>query len=233
MKTNVCIATILLLGAALVVAQSQDKPKTTWDMMKPGSMIKFRQTEEVQMPGEPMKKKRSAENTWTLKEIAATAMIFDVDVHVSFVNAEGAEETVEPMKNEMRLQNSTLSQEAVLDKGVDKSEPNAPKQERGEENITVAGKSIKCNFVKTYREMPDRKVSVSIWTSEEVPGFKVKEITTQESGDSPENTGRLQMTWELLEYKIEKLDPKEAEKNKGDGKSGDGKSGDSKGGSGK
>ncbi len=52
---------------------------------------------------------------------------------------------------------------------------------KGEEELEVGGKKVKCTWVETEMDAAGSKITVKTWTSDEVPGGTVKSITKGES----------------------------------------------------
>lgn len=55
---------------------------------------------------------------------------------------------------------------------------------KGDEELDVAGKKVKCKWVETEYEMNGKKTTTKSWTSDEVPGGVVKSVTKNEDMES-------------------------------------------------
>jgi len=75
------------------------------------------------------------------------------------------------------------------------SAPSAPPLKSGTETLTVAGKSLACKWTEVENEASGTKAVVKAWTSDEVPGFLVKSVTTTKGG------ANTQTTTEVVNYK--------------------------------
>jgi hypothetical protein len=75
------------------------------------------------------------------------------------------------------------------------STPNA-NVKSGTETLTIAGKSLNCKWTETESEAGGNKTVAKVWTSEEVPGFVVKMVT------STKGTMSSEMVSEVTDFKV-------------------------------
>lgn len=139
-----------LVAALLVSLSAQDKENPEfqyWADHKPGSWVKLKMEMEAQG------QKIVATSHHTLLEIGKDKAVVEQKTKVAVGGAEQPEE---------------VEKEEIL---KDKDKDPVKIEKEGEEEITVAGKKLKCRWIEgTQSEM--RKVK--FWLSKEVPGGVVK-----------------------------------------------------------
>ncbi len=159
-----------LVVAALVLGvlwQDVENPTyKSWSKFKAGSSVTLRADNVTNGI------KSEAEIVYTLKSI---------DADEAVVTMTGST-TVQGTKTEMTP--SDAHHPAKIQKGEPAKD--AAKPEQGDEVIEVAGKKLKCHWVKVVHESNGLKTTTKTWTSDAVPGgtAKIESVTD----------GRMKMT---------------------------------------
>jgi hypothetical protein len=142
------MATVVLLSLLL---QEIDNPTYKhWSKFKPGSSVTLKATNDTNGM------KSGAVIVYTLKSC---------DAKEAVVTMTGST-TVGDTKTDMPASDGKHAAK------VKKVEPakDAPKPEEGDEEIEVAGKKLKCHWVKSVSENNGMKTTSKVWTSDAVPG---------------------------------------------------------------
>ena len=156
---------ILLALAALLAQETRDNPQYEyWKDCKPGSWIKVRM--EMTQGGQKME----MTITYTLTELTAEKALVE---QKGVMKAAGQER---PMNR---------SEEIPA-----KKEKLAPFEKKGEEEIEVAGKKLKCQILLVSEQSGDgnAKVKTRMWLSKEIPGGMAKGDFTPEGAEKPAGT---------------------------------------------
>lgn len=163
---------ILVLAACLAAPQAKDNPQYEyWAGCKEGSWVKNRM--EMENQGQ----KIEYESTTRLLEVTAEKAVVE-----TFVRVKAADKTIDqpPRKSEIK------AKEAQQGKTL---------AER-EEEITVAGKALKCRYFEVETEPAEKKprMTIKAWMSKEIPGGIAKSEVTAETMKGPIRT--IALEWE-------------------------------------
>lgn len=150
-----------------------------WAGFKPGSFAKMKSTMVMTIAGN--KTETATEMTYTLREVTADKAVVDVETSMA---------GVPPTKTTMDMPlggGQAMATPTVV--------PDAPKPVEGEEELTIAGTTLKCKTMELTTEANGIKTMTKTWTSESVPGWAVKTVSKAE-GAAPMET-----TIEVTEFK--------------------------------
>ncbi|HKV42640.1 MAG TPA: hypothetical protein VJX67_25800 [Blastocatellia bacterium] len=170
-------------GGAQPPAGSESKPSkpsstSPWGSFAVGSFVKMKTTVSTQVMGKAMD--TSTETKMTLAELTADKALVDVEATVM-----GATN-----KSRMEVPLTGTATPAGGSQGTPGHEVKT-----GTETITVAGKSLDCKTTEVEVDTGGNKVNTKTWTSDQVPGFVVKSVSTS-SGAAETKT-----TMEVVEFK--------------------------------
>lgn len=152
---------VVMVGLVLgFLWQDADNPSYRhWSTFKPGTRVTLHASNLTNGI------KSEAEIVYTLKSI---------DAKEAVVTMTGST-TVEGKKTEMQPSDSRHPAK------IKKIEPSkdAPKPEEGDAEIEVAGKKLKCHWVRTVRDSNGMKTTTTTWTHASVPGgtAKIESVT--------------------------------------------------------
>jgi hypothetical protein len=83
-----------------------------------------------------------------------------------------------------------------VDKPPELADPVAkPKVTQGSEELTIAGKTLKCQWIETTMVMGGQTVVTKVWQSDQVPGGQVKMVSRMDGPD-----GLVTTTMELTAF---------------------------------
>lgn len=150
-----------------------------WAAFKPGSYAKLKSVTAMTIAGN--KTETATETTYTLKDLTAEKAVVEMQTAMA-----GAPATTTTM--DMPLGSTAPAMTPTVP-------PDAPKPVEGEEELTIAGQTLKCKTMEITAEANGVKTTTKTWTSETVPGWTVKMVSKAE-GPAPMET-----TVELTEFK--------------------------------
>lgn len=142
--------------------------KHPWGSFKKGSFVKTKSIMEMTSPA----MKNETTSTMTLKDLTADDAIVETEMVIPGVG---------PQKSEAKLPL----------KGPEGKAADGPKPKTGSEEIEVAGKKLKCDWIETESEANGVKSVTRIYNNQDIPGFMAKMVMK-----SPTMT----MTTEVVEY---------------------------------
>ena len=139
---------------------SKSASTNPWGGFKVGSFVKTKTTVSAQMMG------RSTDTTTemktTLAELTADKAVLDIETTV--------------------MGNTTKTRTEIPLTGAVKTGATAGGQTQnpttGTDNVVVAGKSLACKTIEVETDSAGSKVKTKTWTSDEIPGFMVKSVST-------------------------------------------------------
>ena len=168
-------------GPVKAAGSSASKPVSSnpWGSFKVGSFVKTKTTVSAQIMGRATD--TSTETTTTLAELTADKAVLDIETTVmgtttktrTEVPLAGAGQTGPGATPQGQVQNSTT----------------------GTDNVVVAGKSLNCKTAEFETDAAGSKVKTKTWTSDQIPGFLVKSVSTS-SGAMTSTT-----TMEAVDFK--------------------------------
>jgi len=151
--------------------------KNPWGSFKVGSFVAMKTTMAMEIAGK--KNNTTTEMKMTLVDLSADKATVETEV-----TAMGQKSKT---KAEMPLTAAATTTPTGTTPAV------TPKT--GTETITVAGKSLNCKWTEVEMETNGNKVTTKTWTSEEVPGFTVKSVS------STKGTTNMETTTEVVDFK--------------------------------
>jgi len=160
-------------------AAPETKPvamKNPWGSFKVGSYVAMKTTTAMEIAGQ--KNNTTTEMKMTLVDLNAEKATLETEMSV--MGQKSKTKTEIP-----------LTAAAATPTGA--APTVAPKT--GTETITVAGKSMNCKWTEIEMEANGNKVTTKTWTSEEVPGFTVKSVSTTKG------TTNMEATTEVVDFK--------------------------------
>ncbi len=147
-----------------------------WADSAPGSWV------TLTLEGDTAGYKSRAEMTTTLKEINEKEAVIEQKT-VAILMGERTEQP--PHKDSIPAK---VAKEPP--------DPAAPKPEEGEEEIEVAGKKLKCRWVRLVTEKGGVKVTTRSWYASEIPGGLARMETTTEGAAAPSIVKMAATAWE-------------------------------------
>jgi hypothetical protein len=151
-------------------AEGSKVAKHPWGSFKKGSFVKTKMVNEMEVAGKKIQTETTT--TETLKDVSADEAV--IEVERTAANQTTKTERKEPLK--------------AAAGGVP---GDAPKPKTGSEEIEIAGKKLKCDWVETETDVAGAKTVSRVYTNPDIPGFNAK-ITVK----SP----TMSMTQEVVDY---------------------------------
>ena len=171
--------TLCLFAAPVAADQMVDNPQyAQWSSFKVGASVTFVQNIKA---GPTVVK---TETTTTLKSKAAGKIVV-TDQAATFMTIPG--------QGEKRMETPAIDREIPAkfkQPAPQKPHPNAPKPviTKGQENVTVGGKSLACEWVQTVMKSQGSEVTSKVWSSKSVPGHMVKMTSSTKGAGGTSNT---------------------------------------------
>jgi hypothetical protein len=139
---------------------SRSASSNPWGSFKVGSFVKTKTTVSAQMMGRTTD--TSTETKTTLADLAADKAVLDIETTV--------------------MGNTTKTRTEVPLAGAVQTGVTAAGQAQnpttGTDTVVVAGKSLDCKTVEVETDSAGSKVKTKTWTSDQIPGFLVKSVST-------------------------------------------------------
>jgi hypothetical protein len=168
---NPIIAAVLLAALPLVTQEKESHEYEYWASCKPGSWVKTRM---------------ELENQGQKKEFESVTRLLEVT----------------PEKVTIEVLRRTKTGDRSIDSAPERAEYKARDPQKGktiverDEEISVAGKTLKCRYFEIETDTPDKKgkTTVKAWMTKEIPGGAAKSEVT-----SPQFKGPVRITtleWE-------------------------------------
>jgi len=151
-------------------------PANPWEAFGVGSYAKQKMTSVMNMAGK--KTSTTSEMKQTLVEKTADKAVVEIET------------TTMGMTNKTKM-DIPLTAPAVTAAATTQA---PPPLSTGKETLTVAGKSLDCQWVETETNQGGNKSNVKVWTSSDVPGGAVKMVTKTTS------PMEMEVTSELVEF---------------------------------
>jgi hypothetical protein len=188
------LCSLLICGLAVSAAQAGEKVDNPeykhWAQFKPGAFS------ELKTEGNAMGMKTKTTMTRTLKEITPERAVVEITVATL---AGGQKMDMPPQKQQIPAKIEAEDARKIEDpKKGDKTEAGEILDvKKGEEEVKVGDKKIKCKWVETKIKQDDQTITSKSWTCEDVPGQIVKTAMTME--------GKMKMSSEgsLVKYSAE------------------------------
>jgi hypothetical protein len=131
-----------------------------WGGFKVGSFVKTKTTVSAQMMGRTTD--TTTEMKTTLAELTADKAVLDIETTVMGNTTKTRTEV--PLTSAVQTGTTAVSQ--------------AQNPTTGTDTVVVAGKSLDCKTMEVEIDSGGSKVKTKTWTSDQIPGFLVKSIST-------------------------------------------------------
>lgn len=160
------------------VAEAPAAAKHPWANFNAGSWVKLKSVTSMEVAGN--KTETTTEMKYTLVEITDDKAIVELETSMAGLPTP----TKTTMEIPLGVAASAMPTEAA----------DAPKAVEGEEELSIAGSTLKCKTAEIVMEANGAKTTTKTWMSEDVPGWAVKTVSNVE-GPTPTQT-----TMELVEF---------------------------------
>ena len=158
------------------------KSEHPWAKFKVGSFAKMVTTSATEVAGKKIETK--TEMKQTLLELTADKAV--VEMETSMMGT----------KNSTKVEIPLTATATPPGLPADVKLPEGYKPQEGEEEVTVAGKTLKCKWYEYELEQGGNKTSTKVWISTDVPGFSVKSIVKMSGATNTEAKS------ELVEFEV-------------------------------
>lgn len=185
MKRLVMGLVLLTAAAGLVYA---DGEKNAWGSFKVGSWVKTKMKSVSETPQGKME--TIVETKTTLKELTADEATIEMESETTMI--------MNGTENKVPKQPPQTAKIPLKQAAVQQPDDKGPKPDQGEEEITVAGKKLKCKWTKMTVDAGGMKSTTKVWTSEEIPGFAAR------TESKTEGAAKSEMVTEVIGYEVAK-----------------------------